>query len=101
MRAFLSMVVCLAACVPALAAEPAGPGQAASSQVDAQRDVQGLRPMPPAKPSPLLEPEHKPAAAALAVTVTDDADTTRLPAFAMPSSPTPKKLLRVGVEWSF
>ena len=95
------MVVCLAACVPALAAEPAGPARAAASQAAEQRDVHELRPMPPAKPSPLLEPDRKPAAAALAVTVTDDADTTRLPAFAMPSSPTPKKLLRVGVEWSF
>ena len=95
------MAVCLAACAPALAAEPAGPGPAETSQMEAQRDVQGLRPMPPAKPSPLVEPDRKPAAASLAVTVTDDADSTRLPAFAMPSTPTPKKLLRVGVEWSF
>src|SRR5262245_20962144 len=97
MRALLSMAVCLAACVPALAAEPAGPGRAATSQAD----VQSLRPMPPAKPSPLVEPDRKPSPAALAVTVTDDADSTRQPAFAMPSTPTPKKLLRVGVEWSF
>jgi len=35
------------------------------------------------------------------VTVTDDADSTRLPAFATPTTPMPKKLIRVGVEWSF
>ena len=101
MRALLSIAVCFAACVPVLAAEPVGPGPAATSQMDVQQDVQTLRPMPPAKPSPLVEPDRKPPAAALAVTVTDDADSTRLPAFAMPSTPTPKKLLRVGVEWSF
>jgi hypothetical protein len=97
MRGLLSIAVCLAACVPAQAAEPAGPGPAAT----AQRDVQALRAQPAAKPSPLAQPERKPAAAALAVTVTDDADSTRLPAFATPTTPMPKKLFRVGVEWSF
>jgi hypothetical protein len=103
MRALFVMAVCLAACVPAQAAEPAGPGAAAISQPDAHalRDAQTLRPQPAAKPSPLAEPERKRSAAALAVTVTDDADSTRLPAFATPTTPLPKKLVRVGVEWSF
>jgi hypothetical protein len=97
MRGLLAIAVCLAACVPALAAEPAGPGPAATSQPQS-----GAPRLPTvAKPSPLAEPERKPAAAALAVTVTDDADSTRLPAFATPTTPMPKKLLRVGVEWSF
>lgn len=91
------MAVCLAACVPAQAAEPAGPGPAATSQPQ----VQLPRPQPAAKPSRLAEPERKQPAAALAVTVTDDADSTRLPAFATPTTPLPKKLLRVGVEWFF
>jgi hypothetical protein len=94
MRALFVMAVCLAACVPAQAAEPAGPG-AATSQPQLPRT------QPAAKPSPLAEPERKQPAAALAVTVTDDADSTRLPAFATPTTPMPKKLLRVGVEWSF
>jgi hypothetical protein len=97
MRALFVMAVCLAACVPAQAAEPAGPGPAATSQPQAQLP----RLQPAAKPSPLAEPERKQPSAALAVTVTDDADSTRLPAFAMPTTPMPKKLLRVGVEWSF
>jgi hypothetical protein len=97
MRALFVMAVCLATCAPAQAAEPAGPGPAATSL----SRLPPLQPQPAAKPSPLAEPERKQPAAALAVTVTDDADSTRLPAFATPSTPTPKKLLRVGVEWSF
>ena len=97
MRALFVMAVCLAACVPAQAAEPAGPGPAATSRPQ----VESLRPQPAAKPSPLAEPDRKQPSAALAVTVTDDADSTRLPAFATPTTPQPKKLLRVGVEWFF
>jgi hypothetical protein len=97
MRASFVMAVCLAACAPAQAAEPAGPGPAATSL----SQLPPLRSQPAAKPSPLAEPERKQSAAALAVTITDDADSTRLPAFATPTTPTPKKLLRVGVEWSF
>lgn len=95
MKAWFVIAVCLAAGVPAQAAEPAGPGWAANSQ------PQLPRPQPAAKPSSLAEPERKQPAAALAVTLTDDADSTRLPAFATPSTPMPKKLFRVGVEWSF
>ena len=91
------MVVCLAACVPVQAAEPAGPGAAATTQLP----VLAPQPQRAAKPSPFTEPDRKPPAASLAVTVTDDADSTRLPAFATPSTPQPKKLFRVGVEWSF
>jgi hypothetical protein len=98
MRALFVMAVCLAACAPAQAAEPAGPGPAATSRPQ----VESLRPQPAAaKPSPLAEPERKQPSAALAVTITDDADSTRLPAFATPTTPMPKKLFRVGVEWSF
>ena len=91
------MALCIAACVPAHAAEPAGPGPV----VTAQPRMPAPEPQRAAKPSPFTEPERKPSAATLAVTVTDDADSTRLPAFATPSTPQPKKLFRVGVEWSF
>ena len=91
------MAVCLAACAPVQAAEPAGPGPAVTSL----SQLPPLRPQPAAKPSPLAEPERKPPAAALTMIMTDDADSTRLPAFATPTTPTPKKLLRVGVEWFF
>ena len=90
------MAVCLAVCVPALAAEPAGPGPASTTQSPV------LAPQPrAAKPSPFTDPDRKPPAAAIAVTVTDDADSTRQPPYATPSTPQPKKLFRVGVEWSF
>ena len=39
--------------------------------------------------------------ASLAVTFTDDADSVRLPAFAMRMTPLPERFLRVGVEWRF
>lgn len=91
------MAVCLAACVPAQAAEPAGPGPAATTQPR----MPAPEPQRAAKPSPYTDSDRKAPAASLAVTVTDDADSTRLPAFATPSSPQPKKLFRVGVEWSF
>jgi len=91
------MVVCLGVCVPAQAAEPAGPGPAATTQPQMPEP----QPQRAAKPSPFSDPDRKPSAASLALTVTDDADSTRLPAFATPSTPQPKKLFRVGVEWSF
>ncbi|HJY78463.1 MAG TPA: hypothetical protein VKE95_17615 [Burkholderiales bacterium] len=97
MRSFILMVVCLAACVPAQAAEPAGPGPAAT----ARPQMPAPEPQRAAKPSPFTDPDRKPPAASIAVTVTDDADSTRLPPFATPSTPQPKKLFRVGVEWSF
>lgn len=95
MKVLFVIAVCLAASVPALAAEPAGLGPVATSQ------PQFPRPLPAAKASPLAEPERKQRAVVLAVTITDDADSTRMPAFATPSTPMPKKLYRVGVEWSF
>jgi len=95
MKLLFVIAVCLAASVPAQAAEPAGPGPAASSQ------PQFPRPQAAAKGSPLAEPERKQPGQALTVTITDDADSTRQPAFATPSTPMPKKLYRVGVEWSF
>ena len=39
--------------------------------------------------------------AAIAIFVTDDADSVRLPAFATPTTPLPVRFLRVGVEWTF
>jgi hypothetical protein len=97
MRGLISMALCIAACVPAQAAEPAGPGPVTTTQPP----VLAPEPQRAAKPSPFSDPERKPRAATLAVTVTEDADSTRLPAFATPSSPQPKRLFRVGVEWSF
>lgn len=39
--------------------------------------------------------------AAIAIFVTDDADSLRLPAFASRTTPLPVRFVRVGVEWSF
>jgi hypothetical protein len=39
--------------------------------------------------------------AAIAIFVTDDADSLRLPAFASRTTPLPTRFVRVGVEWSF
>jgi hypothetical protein len=50
-----------------------------------------------AKPA---DPRRKPAAA-IAVALTDDADSILLPTFAMRTTPAPIRFLRVGVEWSF
>src|SRR4051812_50113954 len=95
MRVLFVIAVCLAASVPAQAAEPAGPGSAASSQ------PQFPRPQPAAKRSPLTEPERKQSGAVLAVTVTADADPTKAPAFAPPSTPVPKKVYPGGAGWVF
>ena len=97
MRALLSLVVCLAACVPAQAADGAGSKPAAAPQPQ----VQALPPqMPAAKPLRFVEPERKPSPG-LAFVLTDDADSTRLPAFAMRTTVYPTRLLRVGVEFPF
>ena len=62
MRALFVMAVCLAACVPAQAAEPAGPGPAATSRMQ----VESLRPQPAAKPSPASNPAAADSADTLA-----------------------------------
>lgn len=56
--------------------------------------------MPAAKPLRFVEPERKPSPA-LAFVLTDDADSTRLPAFATRTTVYPTRLLRVGVEFPF
>lgn len=45
------------------------------------------------------ERQRKPAS--IAIFVTDDADSVRLPAFASRTTPLPVRFLRVGVEWTF
>lgn len=55
---------------------------------------------PPQAAKPAAERAQKPPAT-LAVTFTDDADSVRLPAFAMRMTPLPERFLRVGVEWRF
>jgi hypothetical protein len=52
------------------------------------------------KPARPAEAARKPFAA-IAVALTDDADSMLLPAFASRSTPQPMRFLRVGLEWSF
>jgi hypothetical protein len=47
-----------------------------------------------------MPPPQKPAAS-VAVTLTDDADSVMLPAFAMRTTPLPMRFLRLGIEWKF
>ena len=108
MKVLASIALCLAACVPALAAEPALPRQSAGSLMPPARAPQPTRVMP--QPVPLQEAansswttarhESKPAAN-MAFLLTDDADSMRLPAFATRTTPLPTRFMRLGVEWSF
>jgi len=102
MKVLASIALCLAACVPAQAAERVVPGLSAGSQMPAGAltPQQALPPQQAAKPSFSTRPEPKPSAA-VAVHFTDDADSLRLPAFATRTTPIPTRLLRLGVEWSF
>ena len=45
--------------------------------------------------------ERRRRQAAIAIFVTDDADSLRLPAFASRATPLPERFVRVGLEWSF
>jgi len=96
MRALLSIALALATVL--VAAEAAA--QSAGARTVAVTDpVLKSLPMPAASPK-APEPQRKPLAA-VAVTLTDDADSTLLPAFASRTTPLPTRLLRVGIEWSF
>jgi hypothetical protein len=46
-------------------------------------------------------PQPQKPAATVAVTLTDDADSVMLPAFAMRTTPLPMRFLRLGIEWKF
>ena len=72
----------------ALAADPAPmPRVEKVTRADAAKQARG--------------PERERKQAAIAVFVTDDADSLRLPAFATRTTPLPVRFLRVGVEWTF
>jgi hypothetical protein len=94
MRALLSVALGLAgALVQAeAAAQTAGVSAVFRPTAVTERQVE--------KPSKAAEPLRK-QVATLAVLYTDDADATRLPAFATRTTPLPTRLLRIGVEWSF
>ena len=72
----------------------------AQSPVASEKRVDKFAAAQPTKPARVTPPQHKPAAA-LAVALTDDADSILLPAFASRATPSPIRFLRVGVEWSF
>src|SRR5262245_46431670 len=112
MKVLASIALCLAACVPAQAAEPVAPRLSAGSQMPPARAFQGVpqQGLTPAQPWPRQEAarsswanprvEEKPTAS-MAVLITDDHDSTRLPAFAARTTPLPTRFMRLGVEWSF
>jgi len=92
------MALCIAATVVSADAGAQVSGQRRA--VAAARPVEKSLPMPAAIPAKAEEPQRKPSAA-VAVTLTDDADSMRLPAFATRTTPLPTRFLRVGIEWSF
>ena len=113
MKVLASIALCLAACVPAQAAEPVVPGLSAGLLMPPARAFPGLPRQgltPPqalpaqeaARPASWAEPrpEVKPTSA-MAVLITDDHDSMRLPAFATRTTPLPTRFVRFGVEWSF
>ena len=126
MKELAVIALCLAACVPAQAADRFAQSRSAGSPSPARAlPPQMLRPpqvlpaqpvMPAAQlPSPRQElpaqqaaksawtttqPGPK-AAASMAILFTDDHDSTRLPAFATRTTPLPTRFMRLGVEWSF
>ena len=113
MKVLASIALCLAACVPAQAAEPLAPRPSAGLQMPPARAFlgvpqQGARPAQASllqeavKPTSWADarPEPKPAAS-MAVLITDDHDSTRLPVFATRTTPLPTRFVRLGVEWSF
>jgi hypothetical protein len=126
MKQLAAIALCLAACVPAQAADRVAQGRSAGSQPPARalppqvlQPRQGLQPQPglqaqqappPKQEAPaqrLVRPswiapqlETRPAAS-VAFLFTDDHDSTRLPAFATRTTPLPTRFMRLGVEWSF
>jgi hypothetical protein len=126
MKELAVIALCLAACVPAQAADRVAQGRSAGSQSPARAlPAQVLQPrqvLPPqpvlpaqqalplkqeltaqqaAKPSWSMPPAEPKPAASMAILFTDDHDSTRLPAFATRTTPLPTRFMRVGVEWSF
>ena len=104
MKLLASIALFLAACVPAQAAEPMAPRPSAGSQMPPAQALPPSRTWPDqaVKPSWISNTEREPKpAAGVAVLVTDDADSMRLPAFATRTTPTPQRFMRFGVEWSF
>ena len=125
MKQLAVIALCLAACVPAQAADRVAQGRSAGSQPPARalppqvlQPRQSLMPrailpdqnsLPPrqelpaqqaTKPSWTTQPEARPAAS-MAILFTDDHDSTRLPAFATRTTPMPTRFMRLGVEFSF
>lgn len=86
-RIFLVMLLGAATALPARAAEPTAPPR-----------VEKFTPAQAGKSSRAADSRRR---AAIAVFVTDDADSMRLPAFATPATPLPVRFVRVGVEWTF
>lgn len=82
------MLLGAATALPARAAEPTAPPR-----------VQQFTPAQAGKSSRAADSSRR--RAAIAVFVTDDADSMRLPAFATPTTPLPVRFMRVGVEWTF
>jgi hypothetical protein len=74
--------------------------QAQSSPVVSEKRVDHFAAAQASKPAKSADARRKPAAA-IAVALTDDADSILLPTFAMRTTPAPIRFLRVGVEWSF
>src|SRR5262245_65582236 len=109
MKLLASIALCLAACVPAQAAEPMAPRPSAGSQMPPAGAFQAvpqqrLMPVPPlpaqgaAKSSwGSARPEEKPSAS-MAGLITDDNESTRVPTFATRNSPLPTRFFDTGVE---
>ena len=91
------MALCLAAA--AVQAEPAA-NAALRPAAAAQSRVEKFTPATAATPPKIAEPQRR-LLTAVALTVTDDGDSVRLPAFATPTTPLPMRFLRVGIQWSF
>ena len=87
-RIFLVMLLGATTALPVQAAEPALP-----------RRVEKFTPADSAKSRAAERSPRR--RATIAVFVTDDADSMRLPAFATPTTPLPVRFMRVGVEWTF
>jgi len=82
MRTVLTIALCLATGLAC--AEPLVPRPAMSAALRTQK-----------------VPEPRKPVAAVAVTLTDDADSVMLPAFATRTTPLPMRFLRLGIEWKF
>ena len=84
MRALISIALCLA-----------------TGLACAQPALTGPRPMINAGLRLEKMPPPPKRVVAVAVTLTDDADSVMLPAYAMRTTPLPMRFLRLGIEWKF